>query len=135
MADDDIDPILKRAVAETLGEQRQVREHLTALATSRGTTAPEPPLLRDFEEELITAKHDIEELKRAAMESRPSLNVSIFGQRVHVAGIQGGRLIVLVLALALLALAVAIAVAIVERPEVSRPRHVEAPAPHGSVTP
>lgn len=129
MADDDIDPTLKRAVTETLEHQREVRESLTALATSRGTTVPKPAsTLNDFEEELITAKHDIEELKRAALESRPSLNVSIFGQRVHVAGVQGGRLVMLVLALALLALAIAVAVATVERPEIAHPRHV-APAP------
>jgi len=70
----DIDPAVKRALAESMAHNGESRRKLGQLAKLRGV--PEPPTpdaSAEFEKELDTAKHDIEELQRAARAARAPL--------------------------------------------------------------
>ena len=99
----DIDPTVRRALGESAAHNAKARELLADLATSRGAVpppAPEPNT--DFEEELITARHDIEELKKAAKSSQLSVRAP-GGSGFRVAGIVGWQIMVILVALGAIA--------------------------------
>ncbi len=94
---DDIDPTVRRSLGEAAAHNAKAREHLTDFATSRGAPpppAPEPN--RDFEEELITARHDIEELQRAAKKSNLSVRAP-GGSSVRIAGLAGWQITIVLI--------------------------------------
>jgi hypothetical protein len=97
---DDIDPTVRRSLGESAAHNAKTRELITDFATSRGAPAPPAPEPnRDFEEELITARHDIEELQRAAKSSQLSVRVP-GGSGIRVAGLIGWQVMVILVALA-----------------------------------
>lgn len=107
------DPRLPPGVMRDLGEAdahaAEARRQLVELAKQRGVP-PAPPLPNDFEEELITARHDIEELKARA--TMPSGELSVRapgGAGVSVRGVSGGQLVAVVSALAVVAVIAAAA--------------------------
>ncbi len=99
----DIDPTVRRALGESAAHNAKARELLSDLAMTRGVPpppAPEPNT--DFEEKLITARHDIEELKKAAKSSQLSVRAP-GGSGFRVAGLKGSQLMVILIALAAIA--------------------------------
>jgi len=96
---DDIDPTVRRSLGESAAHNAKARELIADYATNRG--APPPPVPepnKDFEEELITARHDIEELQRAAKSSQLSVRVP-GGSGIRVAGLIGWQVMVILVAL------------------------------------
>lgn len=96
---DDIDPTVRRSLGESAAHNAKAREMLTDFATSRGAVPPPVPAPNnDFEEELITARHDIEELKKSARTSQLSVRVP-GGSGIRVAGLIGWQVMVILVAL------------------------------------
>lgn len=99
---DELDPTVRRSLGEAAAHNAKSRELIADFAVSRGgppPPAPEPN--NDFQEELITARHDIEELQRAA-KSQFSVRVP-GGSGIRVAGIVGWQIMVILVALAAIA--------------------------------
>ena len=96
---DDIDPTVRRSLGESAAHNAKAREMLTDFAASRGGVAPPAPEPnKEFEEELITARHDIEELKKAAKSSHLSVRVP-GGSGIRVAGLVGWQVMIILVAL------------------------------------
>jgi len=100
---EDIDPTVRKALGESAAHNAEARRLIAELAASRGVPVPPiPPPNNDFEEELITARHDIEELKRGLaakpMASNPEFSLRApGGSSVRVAGLAGWQVSVVLI--------------------------------------
>jgi len=93
---DDVDPTVRRSLGESAAHNAKARNLITDFASSRGTASPptpEPNL--DFQEELITARHDIEELQKAARSSQ--LSVRAGANSIRIAGLAGWQVSVVLI--------------------------------------
>jgi len=94
---DDIDATVRRSLGESAAHHAKARELITDFASTRGVTpppAPDPNL--DFQEELITARHDIEELQRKAKSSNLSVRAP-GGSSVRIAGLAGWQITIVLI--------------------------------------